>query len=108
MGDSRSKSTKCMSVSTSTASSSRCPIQAKGGSDRLSVVQTAQDIACCAEKFTGLTCRPIAAQFMSDDVIAMFELALDGEDVKLVEEKHYRLVPSDQIGPDDLRLYAKR
>jgi hypothetical protein len=84
------------------------PVQAKGGNDRLSVVQTAQDIACCREKFTGLTCRPIAAQFMSGDVIAMFELALDGEDVKLVEEKHYKLVPSDQIGSEDLKLYAKR
>jgi len=84
------------------------PVQAKGGNDRLSVVQTAQDIACCREKFSGLTCRPIAAQFMSGDVIAMFELALDGEDVKLVEEKHYKLVPSDEIGSEDLKLYAKR
>jgi len=84
------------------------PVQAKGGSDRLSVVQTAQDLACCREKFAGLTCRPISAQFMAGDVIAMFELALDGEDVKLVEEKHYRLVPADQIGADELKLYAKR
>jgi hypothetical protein len=84
------------------------PVQAKGGSDRLSVVQTAQDIACCREKFSGLTCRPIAAQFMSGDVIAMFELALDGEDIKLMEEKHYKLVSSDQIGSDDLKLYAQR
>jgi hypothetical protein len=84
------------------------PVQAKGGSDRLSVVQTAQDLACWREKFEGLTCRPISAQFMSDDVIAMFELALDGDDVKLVEEKHYKLVPSDQIGAADLKLYAKR
>lgn len=84
------------------------PMQAKGGNDRLSVVQTAQDIACCKEKFADLTCRPIAAQFMTEDVIAMFELALDGEDVKLVEEKHYKLVPSDQISSDDLKLYAKR
>ncbi len=75
------------------------PVQAKGGSDRLSVVQTAQDIACCREKFQGITCRPISAQFMAGDIIAMFELALDGEDVKLVEEKHYKLVPSDQIVP---------
>jgi len=84
------------------------PVQAKGGGDRLSVVQTAQDIACCKEKFDGLTCRPISAQFMSGDVIALFELALDGDDVKLVEEKHYKLVPSDQIGADDLKLYARR
>lgn len=84
------------------------PVQAKGGNDRLSAVQTAQDLACCREKFEGLTCRPISVQFIAYDVIAMFELALDGEDVKLIEEKHYKLVPSDQIGADDLKRYAKR
>ena len=45
---------------------------------------------------------------MADDTIALFELTLDGEDVKVVEEKHYRLVPSDEIGDQDLRLYSKR
>jgi hypothetical protein len=45
---------------------------------------------------------------MADEIIAIFELALDGEDVKVVEEKHYKLVPSDQIGANDLKLYAKR
>ncbi len=84
------------------------PVQAKGGNDRLSVVQTAQDIACCREKFPNLTCRPLSAQFMSDDAIAMFELALEDDDIKLVEEKHYKLVPSNQIESDDLKRYAKR
>ena len=82
------------------------PVQAKGGKDRLSVVQTTQDIACCKEKFPDLTCRPVSAQFLPDDVIAMFELALDGEEVKIVEEKHYKLVLADQISPDDLKLYG--
>jgi len=45
---------------------------------------------------------------MADDVIALFELTLEGLEVKLVEEKHYKLVPSDQITADDLKLYAKR
>lgn len=84
------------------------PVQAKGGTDQLGVTQTRQDIACCVQKFPRLTCRPISAQFMTDDTIAMFELALQGEDVKIVEEKHYKLVPSDQIGADDLKLYGKR
>ena len=39
------------------------PVQAKGGSDQLSVVQTKQDIACCAEKYPNLICRAISAQF---------------------------------------------
>lgn len=84
------------------------PVQAKSGTDRISVVQTTQDITWCREKYPRLTCRSVSAQFMPDDAIALFELALEGLEVKLVEEKHYKLVPSDQIGPDDLKLYAKR
>ena len=34
------------------------PVQAKGGNDRLSVVQTAQDLACCREKFAGSPAAP--------------------------------------------------
>jgi hypothetical protein len=84
------------------------PVQAKGGADRVSVVQTTQDVTWCREKYPLLTCRPVSAQFMADDIIALFELTLEGLEVKLVEEKHYKLVPSDQITADDLRLYAKR
>jgi hypothetical protein len=84
------------------------PVQAKGGSDQLGVTQTRQDIACCLQKFPRLTCRPVSAQFMSDDTIALFELALQEDDVKIVEEKHYKLVPSEHITADDLKLYAKR
>ena len=84
------------------------PVQAKGGSDQLGVAQTKQDLACCAEKFPGLTCRPVSAQFMSDDVIALFELSLERDDVKIVEERHYRLVPAADIGEDELRRYASR
>ena len=79
------------------------PVQAKGGTDQLGVVQTRQDLACCVQKFPLLTCRPVSAQFMADDVIALFELTLQREDVKVVEEKHYRLVPSSEIEDQDLR-----
>jgi hypothetical protein len=84
------------------------PVQAKGGSDQLSVVQTKQDMACCAEKFTELICRPISAQFMEAELIALFELAQSSEEIRIVTERHYRLVPADQIEPEDLRAYRKR
>lgn len=84
------------------------PVQAKGGSDRLSTVQTKQDLACCLEKFPGLICRSVSTQFMSDGSIVMFELCLDeGGSVKIQEERHYRLVPSDQISTADLAQYRK-
>jgi len=85
------------------------PVQAKGGSDQLSTVQAKQDLACCAEKFPKLVCRAISAQFMSDSRIALFELCLDTDDlVKTVEERHYRLVPSDQINDSDRETYRRR
>lgn len=84
------------------------PVQAKGGADQLSVVQTRQDIECCRQKFPHLICRPVSAQFMEDDRIAIFELAIEGECVKIVEERHYKLVPSAQIHVADLDSYAVR
>jgi hypothetical protein len=84
------------------------PVQAKGGTDKLAVIQTTQDLAYCAEKFPSLTARAISAQFMQDNIIALFELTLEDHEVKIVEERHYRLVPANSIGDDDLKRYANR
>lgn len=84
------------------------PVQAKGGNDQLSVVQTKQDIACCAEKYPSLVCRTVSAQFMSENLIAIFELGLEDDEIKVVDEKHYRLVPADEILPEDLVRYGYR
>ena len=84
------------------------PVQAKGGTDILSVVQIEQDIALSAARFPSLICRPIASQFMADDLIALFELEDDGNEIKIVAEKHYRLVPADEVTPEDLRTYRMR
>ena len=73
-------------------------MQAKSGSDRLSVVQIEQDFALCAEKFPRLTCRPIAAQFMADDLVALFSFEESARGVAILDEKHYRLVAS---GPEE-------
>lgn len=78
------------------------PVQAKGGTDRLGRIQLEQDLALCKERFGNLTCRPVAAQFMDADVIAMFELAIQEDKVKIIEERHYRLVPASDISGEDL------
>jgi hypothetical protein len=83
------------------------PVQAKGGSDRLGRIQLEQDIALCAARFHHLTCRPVAAQFMASDVIAMFELAVVDDEVRLVEERHYRLVPASEISAEDLETMRR-
>ena len=84
------------------------PVQAKGGTDQLSVVQTQQDLNCCAEKFPNLICRAISTQFITSDLIAVFELDLDEDQIKIVHEKHYRLVPANKITENDLKKYASR
>lgn len=84
------------------------PVQAKGGNDKLGVIQTIQDVVYCQGKdlYRGSIVRPVSAQFMSDDVIAMFELTFDGNDVLIVREKHYRLTSAESIAPADLNVYS--
>jgi hypothetical protein len=85
------------------------PVQAKGGNDILSVVQIEQDIAVCRFKFPSLIARPIAVQFMAENLIAMFELEQDGSgDLVIANEQHYQLVDPDEISPSDLDTYRAR
>lgn len=84
------------------------PVQAKGGTDRLNVVQIEQDFGVCAKKFPSLVARPIAAQFMKRDVIALFEFEQDDSGVAISCERHYRLVSPDQVTDEDLALYRNR
>ena len=85
------------------------PVQAKGGNDQIGIVQVAQDLALCRKAFPLLTPRPVAVQFVPDIVgnkIVMFELVQIDDEVKVIDEKHYRLVPAGDITPADHKLAA--
>ena len=83
------------------------PVQAKGGNDRIGVIQTIQDTIFCrtSDRYRHCIARPVSAQFMEDDTIAMFELFFDGNDVHIVHERHYRLTKADDIDSADLEVY---
>ena len=81
------------------------PVQAKGGTDQISVVQTKQDIAWVRQRFPGVRPRAISAQFMEDDKVAMFELSIEEDMVVVVDEKHYRLVPASGLDAEALISY---
>ncbi len=86
------------------------PVQAKGGNDQIGAVQTHQDLALCRHAFPDLSPRPVAVQFQKDEkgeVIVMFELVEDGDEVKVVDERHYRLVPAEAISKEDLETMAR-
>ena len=81
------------------------PVQAKGEKDQIGIVQTTQDIRFAEQKFPGMRCRAIAAQFLDNDVVALFELTLRDGEIKVVEERHYRLVPADRLDGEAIRSY---
>lgn len=81
------------------------PVQAKGGRDQIGIVQTTQDIKFVEEKFPGLRCRAIAAQFMQGGIVALFELTIQEGDIRVVDEKHYRLVPAADLDRNAIRNY---
>ncbi len=83
------------------------PVQAKGGNDHLGVIQTIQDTMFCEteERYGHCIVRPVSAQFIADDRIAMFELRFDGDDVEIVSERHYCLVEAGEITGEDMDTY---
>jgi hypothetical protein len=84
------------------------PAQAKVGNDKIGYAQLFQDLAYCTEKYPNLDCRALAAKFMDGGTIALFELTIDGDSVKIVQEKHYDLVAEGSISENDLREYMRR
>lgn len=97
------------------------PMQAKGPKDTLGAIQTIQDVTFCqtARKPSGkkirrsfheLTCLPVSAQIYKEDgheIIAMFLLSFDGDEVTIQDERHYELVHRDEVSPADLAAYGK-
>lgn len=81
------------------------PIQAKGGKDKISVVQTRQDLAWCEAQYPGIKPRAISVQFMDNDIIAIFDLVLQNEEVKVAEERHYQLVVASDLDQNSIRNY---
>jgi hypothetical protein len=83
-------------------------VQAKGGKDKVGVVQIEQDFAIGASKFPALICKPIAAQFMSNGAIALFEFEMAENEISITMERHYRLVRPDELTFEELEKYKTR
>lgn len=81
------------------------PVQAKGGKDQIGVVQTTQDIRFVEQKFPGMRCRAVSAQFMDGGIIALFELTLQDDEVRVLDERHYKLVSAGELDADAIRAY---
>lgn len=74
-------------------------------------IEIEQDIAMCKAKFPSLICVPVAACAMNDRVIALFTFEPPAQrnhsNVCVTSERHYRLVPPEEISADLLAAYAQ-
>jgi hypothetical protein len=77
------------------------PVQVKGKNKPTSTVQIEQDMAVCGAKFPALACRPVAAQFIESDLIALFEFVQSEGMISIKEERHYRIVPNEKLSDEN-------
>jgi hypothetical protein len=76
------------------------PVQTKHGKEKIRASQVVNDFTLCRSKFPALTPRPVAAQYMRSEtgvVIVLFEFIEVGNEIKVMNEKHYRLVPESEL-----------
>lgn len=81
------------------------PVQAKGGRDKLSVVQIEQDMEFCRHRFPHLQCKPVGAQFLDRSTVALMEFDIQDEQVVIASEAHFQLVPKGEVRPEDFERY---
>jgi hypothetical protein len=62
----------------------------------------------CVENFPNLICIPVAANFMEHNLIALFSFEEDENGVSISCERHYRLVPPEELTEDELENYRNR
>lgn len=88
------------------------PCQAKSIGDRFGIVQVLQDIELCRQRYPMAICRPIAVQFITNNEVAILELSVSNDNsvlkLAVVDEKHYSLVPQDQISITELTQLKNR
>ena len=58
-----------------------------------------------AEKYPELICRSIACQFITRDIVAMFEFSIEDERIVKINERHYKIVDASSISSEDLLSY---
>ncbi len=81
------------------------PVQAKGDSDSLSVIQIWQDFRVAEQKFPGLIARPVAVQFLDEDGIALFEFEESNDLITISREHHYSLALPEELEAAELATY---
>ncbi len=84
------------------------PVEAKGEKDDLGIIQIENNFALRTKKeFKGLVFRPIAAQFRKDQAIVLTEFSMTEDGIRILAERHYRLVSPSELSEEELASYSK-
>ncbi len=84
-------------------------VLARGEADQINTMQVEQNLELCRAIFPTLSPRLVTIQFKTDvvgEVIVMFDLVVVGDEIKVLDEKHYRLVPASEIDDEDRKAMA--
>ena len=86
------------------------PVQAKGLGQTLGKIQIEQDFAIGKGKaqLKNVIWRPLGTQFVDGDTLVLYEFAEQDEKIWKARERHYRLVPPEQISEEDLKIYRSQ
>ena len=86
------------------------PIEVKSATDRIGYVQVDNMFELCSQRFPNLNPRVLGAQFVDEDLIALFEFERrrNSPAIDIVSEKHYRLVPHEEMPEDLITEYGRR
>jgi len=83
------------------------PVHVQGRGKKIGTTQIGQDMVVCEAKFPALSCRPVAAQFIENDLIALFEFVQSEGMISIREERHYRIVPNEKLSDEEIKGYGK-
>ncbi len=86
------------------------PVEVKSATDTLGYNQVSNMFDLCAQKFPGLIARPIGAQFIDGENIALieFQRRSGNLEIAIAEERHYQLVPADELPREVVEEYGRR
>ena len=74
----------------------------------MGITQIEQDIELCKQKYPELICRAIACQFITSDIVAMFEFGVENGKIVKENERHYKMIDASEITGKDLSQYNSR
>ena len=69
------------------------------------MIQIWQDFRVAEQKYPNLIARPVAAQFMDQSAIALFEFQESNDQITIAREHHYSLVPPEELDSAELASY---